>query len=161
MKPSIHIESASPVSSINNKTQSTILNLIATNNDRYESYLKSVKETNDPMLKDLFTRLSIQSQVFNNELRSLIPFINAEHESSLATNLHRACMYIRSSVLMNDTCRVISTCEYGEIMAINNYENALADATLSADITRTLTEQLAHLKRVVKELQFLNGFACA
>ncbi len=62
---------------------------------------------------------------------------------------------------MNDTCRVISTCEYGEIMAINNYENALADATLSADITRTLTEQLAHLKRVVKELQFLNGFACA
>ncbi|MBC7382299.1 MAG: PA2169 family four-helix-bundle protein [Bacteroidia bacterium] len=160
MNASIQTLEAASVSSVNNKTQNIINELIATHNDRYEGYINSIKEVTDTHLKDLFTRISLQSKKFSEELKTLVPFINVESQTALSEQLFRAEIYVRTAVLRKDLCRVLSTCEYGEVMVVNNYTVALKEESLSNDIRIILEKQLSLITSNIQDLRGLNTSAC-
>lgn len=105
----------------------TINSLVVINNDRYEGYKKAAEETKDADLKSMFTKFSMQSKTFSEELRK---FVSAgdEPKSDETTNsgkLYRVWMDIKAAITNKDRKAILSSCEFGEDVAKKTYNEAL------------------------------------
>jgi uncharacterized protein (TIGR02284 family) len=124
------------------KGVSVIKDLIITNNDRYEGYDTASKETKEPDLKAMFIRFSNQSNQFNAELRRLVPSEVADtKETSSSGKVYRAWMDIKAALSTNDRKAVLSSCEFGEDVALGGYRTALESEDLAEEARITIRKQ--------------------
>lgn len=117
--------------------------LILINNDRYEGYKKAAEETTDPSLRELFTNYSNQSKKFNVELRNLFPEFRNQpdrSETTLSGKLHRVWMDIKAGVASEDRHSILSSCEFGEDVALGTYKEAF-DEDLGNDLRMAIMSQ--------------------
>jgi uncharacterized protein (TIGR02284 family) len=113
---------------ITEKTNETLKELIIINNDRFEGYKTAAEETKDIDLKALFESYSAQSNQFSEELRDIIPdfeYSPDEGETKSTGKLYRVFMDLKAALRGNDRKGILSSCEFGEDVAKNTYDEVL------------------------------------
>lgn len=129
------------------KVAGVIKDLIIINNDRYEGYNTAATETTDLELKAMFERFSTQSNQFNSELRRFIPREESpDGETTTSGKLYRVWMDVRAAITANDRKAILSSCEFGEDVALASYKSALLEEELPEEISSTIRKQKEHLQ---------------
>lgn len=127
---------------ISDKATAVIKDLIITNNDRYEGYKTAAEEAKDLDLKTMFTRFSNQSNQFGSELKRYITLDESpQDETSASGKVYRAWMDVKAAVSTNDRKAVLSSCEFGEDVALSAYKSALEENEVSAEISMLIRKQ--------------------
>lgn len=136
------------------KAEALVKELIVINNDRCEGYKTAAQETKDGDLKPLFEKYSAQSAQFASELKRYISYEEAPaaDETKLSGKVYRAWMDVKSAVTASDRKAILSSCEFGEDVALKTYKDMLESddsndigSELHAVITNQRSEvQAAH-----------------
>ena len=129
-------------------TSSVVKDLIKMNNDRYNGFLKAAEDVDDSSLKDLFNRLSKQSNDFKNEL---VPFASIEdadetNDTSVGSKLHRTWIDIKQAITGKDRHTILQSCEWGEDQILHTYKDTLQNETLSSDVKMVVQRQESQLQ---------------
>lgn len=139
-----------------------INSLIIINNDRSEGYKKAAEEAKDSELKSLFTKFSQQSQAFSTELRKFVPDSKEpEHDETKTTGkLFRLWMDIKAAVTSNDRKAILSSCEFGEDAAKNEYKSILEKSEeIPSDALSVITKQNAEILKSHDQIKAMRNAA--
>lgn len=136
---------------MNNEKSVEVLNtLIEINNDRIAGYETATKETEEADLKALFTGLKQTSEKCNVELISEVVKLGGEPiEGTKATGkLYRVWMDIKSALTGKDRKVILTSCEFGEDVAVDTYQKVLRDnlSDINTDQQKMLNLQLTQIK---------------
>jgi uncharacterized protein (TIGR02284 family) len=117
--------------------------LVEINNDRVEGYEKAIDETEDTMLKSLFTRFAAQSRSNRSELEGLVRSHGEDPVEGTTTSgkFYRAWMDIKSALTGKDRKAIIASCEYGEDVAKDTYREVLKDVEELPAAERSIVER--------------------
>lgn len=136
--------------------------LIIINNDRSEGYKKAAEEAKDTELKSLFTKFSQQSQTFSTELRKFVPDSKEpDHDETKTTGkLFRLWMDIKAAVTSNDRKAILSSCEFGEDAAKNEYKSILEKSgEIPSDALSVITKQNAEILKSHDQIKAMRDAA--
>jgi uncharacterized protein (TIGR02284 family) len=120
-----------------------ILNsLIQINNDRIEGYETASKEADETDLKTLFSHFTETSLKCKAELVAEVKRLGGKPIEGTTTSgkFYRVWMDIKSAITGSDRKAIVNSCEYGEDVAVQTYNDALSH---SEDLT---PEQLMMIK---------------
>ncbi|HEV2912814.1 MAG TPA: PA2169 family four-helix-bundle protein [Pyrinomonadaceae bacterium] len=136
---------------------STLNNLIETCKDGQNGFQTAAEGVRNGDLKTLFHTYSQQRAQFAVELQTEVRRLGGDPEKtgSLAATLHRGWIDIKSAITGEDENAVISECERGEDSAVRNYQDALADERLPADIRSIVQRQFAEIKEAHDRIRSL------
>lgn len=136
---------------------STLNNLIETCKDGQEGFQAAADGVKHSELKTLFHTYSQQRAEFAGELQAEVRRLggDAEKTGSLAASLHRGWINIKAAVTGEDENAVISECERGEDSAVRNYEDALRDEDLPADVRSIVERQFAQVREAHDRIRSL------
>src|SRR6187431_2456348 len=109
------------------KSAEVLTSLLTINNDRIKGYETALDETKDADLKSLFTQFIQTSQTAKKELETELVKLGEDPDDGtrLDGKIYRAWMDLKSAVTGNDRTAILSSCEYGEDVALNSYKDAL------------------------------------
>jgi uncharacterized protein (TIGR02284 family) len=101
--------------------------LLEINNDRIKGYETASKETDEADLKTLFSQFTQTSQRCKTELVSEIKKLGGEPVEGTKTTgkFYRAWMDVKAALTGKDRKTILSSCEYGEDVAVDTYENEI------------------------------------
>jgi uncharacterized protein (TIGR02284 family) len=140
-------DAADAVSGVNNAVTgddavSVLNNLIETCKDGQNGFQEAAESVEDSSLKSLFYEYSQQRAKFAGELQALVRDLGGDPENSgsLAANLHRRWIDIKSLVTGKDDHAILSECERGEDVAKNAYQDALK-ANLPTNVLTVVQSQ--------------------
>ena len=139
-----------------------INSLIIINNDRSEGYKKAAEEAKDSELKSLFTKFSEQSLGFSSELRQFVPTSEEpDHdETKNSGKLFRLWMDIKAAVTSNDRKAILSSCEFGEDAAKNEYKSVLEKSgEIPAEALSVITKQNAEILKSHDQIKAMRDAA--
>lgn len=141
----------------NENAISTLNNLIETCKDGQNGFQAAADGVKNSDLKTLFHTYSQQRAEFAGELQAEVRRLGGDPEQtgSIAASLHRGWIDIKSAVTGEDENAVISECERGEDSAVRNYEDALRDEDLPADIRSIVERQFAQVKEAHDRIRAL------
>ncbi len=124
------------------KTISTLNNLIETCKDGQEGFKQAAEGVERSDLKSLFYDLGQQRAKFAGELQTLVRELGGDPEktSSTAGALHRGWINIKSFVTGKDEAGVLNEAERGEDVAKKAYKDALAE-NLPANVMTVVQAQ--------------------
>ncbi len=124
------------------KTISTLNNLIETCKDGQEGFKQAAEGVERSDLKSLFYDLGQQRAKFAGELQALVRELGGDPEttSSAAGALHRGWINIKSYVTGKDEAGVLNEAERGEDIAKKAYKDALAE-NLPANVMTVVQAQ--------------------
>src|ERR1043166_9351094 len=133
---------------IEKDTVSLLNDLVIINNDRIEGYKKASDETENGELKLLFNEMAEQSRGFKSELSGEITRLGGEVESGTKTSgkFYRAWMDIKSALTGKDEKAIVSSCEYGEDAALEEYQDVLDSEELSSECRTLVSKQKGSLQ---------------
>jgi len=132
----------------NDKSISVLNALITINNDRIQGYETAIGETEDQDLKTLFAQFIQTSKLCRNELSTEVTKLGGTPEDGTRIDgkIYRAWMDFKALVTGKDRKAILSSCEYGEDVAVNAYERALKDEDLSSSYHAMVSAQHAKIK---------------
>ena len=128
---------------MNTEKSIDILNsLIQINNDRIEGYETASKEADETDLKTLFSHFTETSLKCKAELVAEVKRLGGKPIEGTTTSgkFYRVWMDIKSAITGSDRKAIVNSCEYGEDVAVQTYNDALSH---SEDLT---PEQLMMIK---------------
>ena len=136
---------------MNTEQSIDVLNaLVVINNDRIEGYTTASKEAEESDLKTLFAQFEHTSQKCRAELVQEVQRLGGEPAEGTKTTgkIYRAWMDIKATLTGNDRKAILNSCEYGEDVAIEAYEDALNNNAedLSIEQQSMLKNQLQMIK---------------
>jgi uncharacterized protein (TIGR02284 family) len=101
--------------------------LVEINNDRVAGYEQASKETDDATLKNLFSSLGQTSRKCREELAAEVQKMGGTPKEGTATSgkLYRIWMDVKAALTNKDRKTILSSCEFGEDVAVKAYEEAL------------------------------------
>jgi uncharacterized protein (TIGR02284 family) len=132
--------------------------LIEINNDRVEGYERAEKETDDNGLKTLFTRFAAQSRSNKSELEGLVRSHGEEPAQGTTTSgkFYRAWMDIKSALTGKDRKAIVASCEYGEDVAKETYQDVIKDLDgASSTVQAILMRQHSEIKEAHDQVKAL------
>ena len=103
--------------------------LVEINNDRIEGYETATKETMEPDLKVLFTKLADTSRDCRMELERAVERLGGRPAkgTKVTGKFFRAWMEVKAAITGKDRKAILESCEYGEDHALKTYEEVLED----------------------------------
>lgn len=103
--------------------------LIEINNDRIKGYETAINETEETDIKSLFSQFVKTSQWCKSELVNEVEKLGGTptEETTTSGKLFRVWMDFKSSVTGNDREAILNSCEYGESVASETYNDVLSD----------------------------------
>jgi uncharacterized protein (TIGR02284 family) len=144
----------------NEKAIDVLNTLVEINNDRIEGYETATKETNEPDLKVLFTKLAETSQDCRIELEREVELLGGTPAkgTKVSGKFFRAWMDVKAAITGKDRKAILESCEYGEDHAVKTYESVLEDdrENLTSDHVELVESQLELIKAdhdAVRELR--------
>jgi len=113
----------------NKKSIDALNTLVEINNDRIEGYETAARETNEPDLKVLFTKLAETSQDCRIELEREVEMLGGTPAkgTKVSGKFFRAWMDVKAAITGKDRKAILESCEYGEDHAVKTYESVLED----------------------------------
>ena len=141
----------------NDKVISTLNNLIETCKDAQGGFQAAAEGVKNNDLKTLFHNYAQQRAQFAGELQAEVRRLGGDPEQtgSLAAKLHHGWINIKSAVTGEDENAVISECERGEDYSVGNYEDALRDEHLPADLRSIIERQFMQIKEAHNRIRSL------
>lgn len=132
----------------NDKSFRVLNSLITINNDRIQGYETAIDETEDHELKTLFAQFIQTSKLCKNELASVVSKLGGtpDDDTRVDGKIYRAWMDFKALVTGKDRKAILSSCEYGEDVAVNTYERALKDEDLPSEYHAMVSSQHAEIK---------------
>ena len=132
-------------------TVSLLNDLVVINNDRIEGYKKAAdetEETEDVDLKVLFNAMAGESRKFKTELTGEISKLggSVEEGTKASGKLYRAWMDIKSALTGKDRKSIISSCEFGEDAALEEYEDVLKSEELAMECRGLVIKQKGEIQ---------------
>lgn len=129
------------------ETRSEILDqlnrLLTRNHDAEKGYQEAADNVNDNELKSLFLAQSRQRSEYAQEIDREIRALGGEPDNgtSLAADLHRAWINIKSTFASNDDKATVQECHRGDQEALNDYNAVLQETDLVASTRELLLRQ--------------------
>lgn len=132
----------------NEKAAKLLNQLVEINNDRIEGYERATSETEDSDLESLFTQMASTSRQLKIELSSQVRNCGAEptNGTTVSGKFYRAWMDVKAAMTGKDRKAILSSCEYGEDVALKTYEEVMKSEDLPADLRSLITSQHAILQ---------------
>ncbi|MDB5243529.1 MAG: hypothetical protein JWP57_4154 [Spirosoma sp.] len=117
--------------------------LLTRNHDAEKGYQEAAESVKDAELKSLFLTQSRQRSEFAMELEQEIRTLGGEPDNgtSLASDLHRAWINIKSTFASNDDKATVKECQRGDQEALENYNSVLQETDLVASTREVLLRQ--------------------
>jgi len=140
---------------------SVLNDLVVINNDRIEGYKTASEETEDGDLKTLFNSMADESRRYKTELSTEISKLGGSVESGTKTSgkFYRAWMEIKSALTGKDRKAILSSCEFGEDAALEEYDDALSAEELTAECRELIGKQRVSLKASHDKIKALRDSA--
>ena len=117
--------------------------LLTRNHDAEKGYQEAAESVKDAELKSLFLTQSRQRSEFAMELEREIKILGGEPDNgtSLAADLHRAWINVKSTFASNDDKATVQECQRGDQEALENYNSVLQETDLAASTRDVLLRQ--------------------
>ncbi|MBC7494637.1 MAG: PA2169 family four-helix-bundle protein [Flavobacterium sp.] len=149
----------------NEKTIDALNSLIVINNDRIEGYKTAEAEAKETDLKMLFSDLMETSINNRKELIEEIAILDGtiEEGTRITGKFFRVWMDLKVAFTGNDRKIILESCEYGEKVALDQYEKVLRDDNQrdNVKIKDLLIKQQELLKfdyaKIVRMLSLINA----
>lgn len=132
------------------KTVKALNELITINNDRIEGYETAAKETEELDLKKMFAEFTSTSQKCKQDLEAEVRKLGGEPEDGTKASgkFFRVWMDVKAALTGKDRKAILDSCEYGEDVAKDTYEEVLTDnhENFSPEQKMMINDQHAMLK---------------
>ena len=130
------------------KSTEVLNSLITINNDRIKGYETAIEETKDADLKSLFSQFIQTSKTAKKELEDELVKQGEQPEEGTRFDgkIYRVWMDFKAAVTGKDRKGILSSCEYGEDVALNSYKEALEDKQLDSTFRPLIESQNALIK---------------
>ena len=117
--------------------------LLTRNHDAEKGYQEAAENVKDNELKSLFLAQSRQRAEFALALDREIRTLGGEPDTgtSLAADLHRAWINIKSTFASDDDKATVQECHRGDQEALENYNTVLQETDLAASTRELLLQQ--------------------
>ena len=117
--------------------------LLTRNHDAEKGYQEAAESVKDAELKSLFLAQSRQRSEFATELDREIQALGGEagNGTSLASDLHRAWINVKSTFANDDDKATVQECQRGDQEALDNYNSVLQETDLVASTRELLLRQ--------------------
>lgn len=117
--------------------------LLIRNHDAEKGYQEAAENAKDTELKSLFLAQSRQRGEFATEVDREIRALGGEPDNgtSLAADLHRAWINIKSTFTSDDDKATVQECHRGDQEALNDYNAVLQETDLAASTRELLLRQ--------------------
>lgn len=139
------------MSTVNEKTNEVLNDLVRINNDRIEGYQKAQKESEDntPELITTFQNMIKQSDECVRDLSDLIikGGGTVADGSTFMGKIYRTWQDVRNAFSANDKKNILSYCEFGEDAAQKAYKMAQEETDLSQEARILISNQKSELKK--------------
>ena len=111
----------------NEKTLEVLNTLIEISNDRIEGYETASNETTEDDLKELFSRMIKTSTKCKQELIQEVIRLGGTpvDGTRISGKFFRTWMDVKVALARDDRKAILNSCEFGEDVALNTYEEAL------------------------------------
>ena len=131
--------------------------LIATNYDGERGYKESAEDVTDSRLKSWFKEYAQQRYDFGHEIKAEIAQLGGtvEKGTSLAADVHRMWIDIKSAIAGNNNEAVIEEVLRGEKEAIGDYDEVLGHTSLPATTRAVLTRQKSQIEAALAKMREL------
>ncbi|MFC5849930.1 PA2169 family four-helix-bundle protein [Deinococcus petrolearius] len=131
--------------------------LLGTVRDGETGFRDAAEHAEAASLKTLFQARSAQRTKLAAELEAKITALGSQprERGSVGAALHRTWLNVRDAVTGRDDYAVVAEAERGEDVAISNYQEALNDAALPADLRDFVQAQYAQVKSSHDEIRDL------
>lgn len=135
----------------NEKTIRVLNNLMQTNHDRIAGYEKAISEAGemDLEIKAIFNKMIQESRQNNIELANEVTALGGDPaiSSTIGGKIYRIWMDVKTSFSSDDRHAILDSCEYGEDVAVEAYEDALqSDAEMTVAQLNLITKQKAGIQ---------------
>lgn len=136
------------------KAVSLLNELLEKNYDAEKGYKKAADDVKNPTLSSFFKDYANQRYNFGHELKSEIRRLGGEPDkgSSVASNLHRTWIDIKSTFTGKDPEAVVEECIRGERAALDDYEDTLRDTKLPSSSRELVQRQHDQIQAAVNRL---------
>jgi uncharacterized protein (TIGR02284 family) len=135
---------------MNTEKSIDILNsLIQINNDRIEGYETASKEADETDLKTLFSHFTETSLKCKADLVAEVKRLGGKPIEGTTTSgkFYRVWMDIKSAITGSHRKTIVNSCEYGEDVAVQTYNDALSHAEdLTPEQLMMIKEQQSAIK---------------
>lgn len=117
--------------------------LLTTNRDAEKGYQEAAENAKDAELKSLFLAQSRQRGEFVMEAEREVRTLGGEPDNgtSLASDLHRAWINIKSTFAKDDDKATVQECQRGDQQALDEYNAVLQQTDLIASTRELLLRQ--------------------
>ncbi len=125
-------------------TTSTLNDLIETLKDGQEGFRAAAEDVESSDLKTLFGEYSLQRSKFAGELQALARGLGEkepETTGSVSGALHRGWINLKAALSSKDEHAILAECERGEDSAVAEYQKALEQTGLPANVQDILRTQ--------------------
>jgi uncharacterized protein (TIGR02284 family) len=130
---------------LNEKSIEALNVLIQINNDRIEGYKAATNGTEEENFKSLFSKLKETSQKCREKLIAEVHQLGGipDEGTKFTGKFFRLWMGMKAAITDKDSSAILSSCEYGESIAVNTYKRALVDYSteLTSGQQKMITEQ--------------------
>jgi uncharacterized protein (TIGR02284 family) len=139
------------------ETVSLLNDLVVINNDRIEGYKKAAEETDDIDLKALFNGMAAESRQFKAELSAEIVRLGGTVDEGTKTSgkIYRAWMDIKAALTGKDRKAIISSCEFGEDAALEEYKDVLNSDDLSPECRVIVNKQRDRIQKSHDQIKLM------
>ena len=141
-----------------------INDLITVNYDGERGYKEAAEDVTDARLKAWFKEYAQQRYDFGHELKAELSQLGGTPDkgTSVAADLHRIWIDLKSAVAGNDEAAVIDECIRGEENAIERYDKVLQHDSLPASARTVVARQRNQIQAALGKIQDLKkAFASA
>ena len=130
------------------KSGEVLNSLITINNDRIKGYETALVETKDADLKSFFTQFIQTSENAKSELEAELVKLGEKPDDGtrLEGKIYRIWMDFKAAVTGKDRKAILSSCEFGEDVALNAYKEALEEEHLDSTYRPMIESQKTMIK---------------
>ena len=141
----------------------TLNGLIETCKDGEQGFRQAAEAIDRQDVKSLFLDYSQERARFAAELQAEVRRLGGdpEHGGSMSGALHRGWINLKSAVTGKSAHPVISAAETGEDSAVKEYEDALRNADLPAELRSLIERQYRRVSSVHDQVRRLRDQAAA
>tara|TARA_R110002049_G_scaffold231003_2_gene403190 strand:- start:5636 stop:6067 length:432 start_codon:yes stop_codon:yes gene_type:complete len=138
------------------ETVNTLNNLLSRNYDAEKGFKLVADKTENPVLKNYFTKNSEMHRKFGHDIKAEITHLGGKIDkgSSIEGDLHRGWLTVKSALVGNTNEALVNECERGQKVAMEDYQEAV-DHLDDSNLTAKLASHKAEIVDVVGELRTL------
>jgi uncharacterized protein (TIGR02284 family) len=141
----------------------TLKNLVQILHDGQEGFRTASEDVKSALLKEIFSRFSLQRAKFAGELEAELLSLGEVDPQDEGTTLrgaaHRVWIDLKAALTGNDLHAVLAEAERGEDAAVKAYKEALAQQDLPSSLRSLISRQALAVKATHDEVKALRDAA--